>query len=87
MEKAKKTIKTLFICRICLWVVALVATLFWAVYSFALYNKYQIFDPLEYATKLRPVLYTGIIVTVVALGVSFFLRKVTLEIKRQNNIR
>ena len=86
MEKAKKTIKALFITRICLWVVAAVSTGIWICYSFKLHAD-GIFDPYEYATLLRPVFYTCLIIAIVAICVSFFLRKVTVEIKRQNNIR
>ena len=86
MEKAKKQIKNLFIARICLWVVAAVSTLIWMWYSFKLHRD-GIFDPYEYATLLRPVKYTGLIVAVAAILLAFLLRRITLEIKRQNGIR
>lgn len=86
MEKAKKTIKALFITRICLWVIAAVATIIWMWYSFKLHAD-GIFDPYEYATLLRPVMYTGLIVAVVAVLAAFLLRRITVEIKRQNGIR
>ena len=86
MEKAKKTIKTIFIIRICLWVVAAVSTGVWIWYSFKLTHD-GIFDPYEYATLLRPVMYTGIVVAVVAVLLAFLLRRITVEIKRQNGIR
>ncbi len=86
MEKAKKTIQALFITRICLWVIAAVATIIWMWYSFKLHAD-GIFDPYEYATLLRPVMYTGLIVAVVAILAAFLLRRITVEIKRQNGIR
>ena len=86
MEKAKKTIKTIFIIRICLWVIAAVSTGVWIWYSFKL-TWDGIFDPYEYSSLLRPVMYTGIVIAVVAILLAFLLRRVTVEIKRQNGIR
>ena len=86
MEKAKKAIKTIFIIRICLWVVAAVSTVYWIWYSFKL-TWDGIFDPYEYSSLLRPVMYTGIVVAVVAILLAFLLRRITVEIKRQNGIR
>lgn len=86
MEKAKKQIKIFFIVRICLWVIAAVSTLVWIWYSIKLHRD-GIFDPYEYATLLRPVFYTCLIISFVAICVSFLFRKISLEIKRQNNIR
>jgi len=86
MEKAKKQTKTLFIVRICLWVIAAVSTGIWIWYSIKLHND-GIFDPYEYATLLRPVFYTCLIIAIAAICISFLLRKITIEIKRQNDIR
>ena len=86
MEKAKKAIKKIFIIRICLWVVAAASTGYWIWYSFKL-TWDGIFDPYEYSSLLRPVMYTGIVVAVVAILLAFLLRRITVEIKRQNGIR
>ena len=62
------------------------ATIIWMWYSFKLHAD-GIFDPYEYATLLRPVMYTGLIVAVVAILAAFLFRRITVEIKRQNGIR
>lgn len=86
MEKAKKIIKTLFITRVVLWIIAAGVTLYWIVFQYKLYLD-GIHDPYEYATILRPILYTCLIIAIVALAIAFILRRIMIEIKRQNNIR
>lgn len=85
-EKAKTAVRNIFIVRAVLWVVALAATLYWIFVSFDLYNQ-GIFDPYEYATILRPILYTCLIIAIVAIIICFILRAVAKEIKRQNGLR
>lgn len=86
VEKALKAVKNILIIRAVLWVVALASTLYWVFVSFKLYHDH-IFDPYEYATILRPILYTCLIISVVAIAICFLLRRISNEIKRQNGIR
>jgi hypothetical protein len=65
-------IKIIFGVRVCLWCTALVSTIYWIYYSIKLHRE-GIFDPAEYATRLRPVLYTCLIIALVAVIVSFIL--------------
>ena len=85
-EKAKKQIKILFITRVCLWMTALVSTLYWMYYSFKLHMD-EIFDPYVYASLLRPVLYTGLIIAVTAICLSFVLHAKSVKIKKMYGIR
>ncbi len=64
--------KTLFIIRICLWIIALASTIYWNYYSIMLHRN-GIYDPAEYATLMRPVLYTCLIISIVAIVISFIL--------------
>ena len=65
--------KILFGTRICLWIIALASTIYWMYFSAKLHAE-GIFDYEEYATTLRPVLYTCLIIAVVAICISFALR-------------
>ena len=76
----------MFIVRICLWCVAFISTLYWMNYSDKLYRM-EIYDPHEYATLLRPVLYTCLIISVVAVCISFALHAWTRKLKKQHGIR
>nr|WP_297704937.1 hypothetical protein [uncultured Butyrivibrio sp.] len=68
--------KTLFIIRICLWVIALAATVYWNYYSIMLHRN-GIYDPAEYATLMRPVLYICLAISVVAIIISFILHHIS----------
>ena len=81
-EKAKKQIKQLFMIRVCLWVAAFISTCVWIWYSWELYRQ-EIFDPHEYATRLRPVLYICLGIAIVSIIVSFILHAKSSKIKRQ----
>ena len=81
-EKAKKTIKILFIIRIVLWVIAFAATAYWIYYSFHLYSI-GIFLSEEYSPLLRPVLYKGLLIAVVSLVVAGLLHIRTAKLKRE----
>lgn len=77
-----KNVKKLFIARACLWTIALAATIYWMVWSFKLYiDNGGFMDVYEYATKLRPKFYGGLIVAIVALIISTRLRKISDKIK------
>ena len=73
MKKMGKPEMKIFAIRVCLWIIALVSTVYWIYYSIKL-HRLGIFDPGEYSTLLRPVLYTCLIIAVVAVCVSFALR-------------
>lgn len=79
MDKTN-TIKRLFYIRICLWFVALVSTIYWMYYSFHLYSI-GIVDEHEYASALRPVFAKALLISLIAVGVSFILRRISDNIK------
>ncbi|MBR3525266.1 MAG: hypothetical protein IKO11_05415 [Lachnospiraceae bacterium] len=85
-KKARKKIFILFIIRIFLWLVAAVSTVIWMYYSGKLHQD-GIFDPFEYATLLRPVLYTCLIISIVAVCTSFALYAVTKKIRKKYDLR
>ena len=85
-EKAEKQVLVLFIIRICLWIVALVSTVYWMYYSVKLHNE-GIFEPSEYSPRLRPVLYTCLIISIAAVCISFALHALSKKIKEKNDIR
>ena len=81
-EKAKKTIKVLFIIRVVLWAIAFGATAYWIYYSFRLYSL-GIHLPEEYSPLLRPVLYKGLLIAVVSLVIAAFLHIHTAKLKKE----
>ena len=85
MEELTKKIKRLFICRVILWVIAAGACIYWIVYSFRLYII-GIHEVHEYATILRPILYTCLIISFVSIAVSFSLRRKSDGYKKQIDI-
>ena len=84
--RARKQIKLLFITRVCLCATALVSTMYWLYYSVKLHMD-EIFDPYEYSSLLRPVLYTGLIIAVTAICVSFALHAKSVKIKKMYGIK
>ncbi len=85
-KKVKTQIIIIFVCRIILWVIALASTVYWIRYSFQL-TMNEIYEPEEYAPLLRPVLYTCVIIAVVAIALSFALYALAKHIKKKNDIR
>ena len=82
MEKNnKKQILVLFVIRVCLWIVALVSTIYWIWYSIKLHNE-GIFAPEEYSPLMRPVLYTCLIIALAAVCISFILHAWTKKLKK-----
>ena len=79
-EKPKKSVLVIFVIRVCLWIVAFVSTVYWMYYSYKLHSQ-GIYDPAEYATAMRPVLYTCLAIAVMAICVSFVLHAVTKRLK------
>ena len=80
--KPETQIKVLFIIRICLWIIALSATIRWMYYSVKLHMD-GIYEVHEYATLLRPGLYTGLLISFVSIGISFYLHVITVRIKKK----
>ncbi|SFB70275.1 hypothetical protein [Butyrivibrio sp. YAB3001] len=76
------TKKKLFIIRFCLWIVAFASTAYWIYFSVKLHRE-GIFDPSEYATALRPVLYTCLAIALVAICISFWLHRMSKKIAEQ----
>ena len=82
METSTK-IKVLFGIRIFLWITAAVSSGYWIYYSIKLHRD-GIFDPAEYATALRPVLYTCLAIAIAAVCVSFALHHISKKLKSAN---
>ena len=76
MKDSDKKIKGLFIARVCLWITALVSTVYWIYYSVKLHNA-GIFDPAEFATRFRPVFYTCLVISILAVALSFVLHAIS----------
>ena len=85
IKDPKVQIKILFVFRVILWITALLLTVYWMWYSNELYRK-EIYDPYEYATRLRPVLYPCLGFSIVAVAVSFALYALSKRIKKENGI-
>jgi len=80
----EKKIKLLFAARVILWIIALISTGYWMWYSGELYDE-GFYDPFQYSSRLRPVLYTGVIIAVAAICISFVLYGVSRKLKKQMN--
>lgn len=78
--KGEEIRKKLFYCRICLWVVALVATIYWIYWSFHLYTL-GYYDEHAYAAMLRPIFSKALLISLIAVGISFILRRISDNIK------
>ncbi len=79
--KMNKTIMLLFIIRVCLWITAFAATVYWIYYSVKLHMN-DIFEPAEFASYFRPVFYTCVIISILAICMAFALYSIG---KRLNN--
>ena len=84
-KRPRKEIIILFVIRVCLWIVALAATIYWMYYSVKL-HRMGIFAPEEYSPLLRPVLYTGLGIAFVAICISFALHALSVRIKKQDEL-
>ncbi|WP_029232893.1 hypothetical protein [Butyrivibrio sp. VCB2006] len=73
-------IMRLLVCRIVLWIIAAVSTGYWIYFSIKLHRD-GIFDPAEYSTALRPVLYTCLVIAVIAICISFVLHHLSKKLK------
>ncbi len=83
-KKPGTTVRALFFTRICLWITALTATVYWIGFSFKLYAD-EIYETFEYATRMRPVLYTCLVISIAAIGISFVLHAISERIKKKEN--
>ena len=79
-EKSKTQIRVLFAARVCLWIIALVSTVYWIYYSAQLHSQ-GIFAPEEYAPLFRPVFYTCLAISIAAVCISFVLHAISKKIK------
>lgn len=86
IKKVMLKINVMFVARIFLWLTALISTIYWISYSFELY-KQEIFDPHDYATLLRPVLYICLGIAFAAICISFALHAKTKKLKKENGIK
>ncbi len=82
MKKDLKTkVRIILYIRTCLWIIALVSTVYWMYYSAKLHAN-GIYEPAEYSPLMRPVLYTCLGIAIVAVCISFALHTVSKRIKR-----
>lgn len=81
-NKTNSKIKALLVARVCLWITAAVSTGYWVYYSIKLHRD-GIFDPTEYATALRPVLYTCLVIAITAVCISFALHFWSKKLKEK----
>ena len=86
IKKVMIKIRVMFAARILLWLIALISTIYWISYSFELY-KQEIFDPHDYATLLRPVLYICLAIAFVSICISFVLHARTKKLKKEHGIK
>ena len=77
-----KIIRILFIVRIILWITAAVATCYWIVWSFKLYNM-GIFEVEEYGKYFRPIFGRGFLTAIVCICLSFILRSISDKLKEK----
>lgn len=75
-------VKILFGLRILLWITAIIPTIYWIYYQQKLYAD-EIFDAYEYSSLLRPVLYKCLIISFLAICVSFILRAISDHVKKK----
>ena len=73
-------LKCIFAARVCLWTIALAATIRWIYYSVKLHMD-GIYDVHTYAELLRPVLYICLAVSVISICISFALYALGKRIK------
>jgi len=84
--KNQKKIKQFFYCRVSLWVIALVATIYWIYWSFHLYTLGYM-DEHEYAVAFRPIFSKALFISLVAIGISFILRIKSDRMKDEDKYR
>lgn len=72
--------KKLFPIRVGLWVIALASTIYWIYWSFHLYTL-GYFDEHAYAAAFRPIFARGLLISLIAIGLSFILRRISDNIK------
>lgn len=80
-NKQKRTLIILFVTRIILWITAIASTVYWIYFSVKL-KMDGIFAPEEYSPRLRPVLYTCLLISLVAVAISFALYSLSKKIKK-----
>lgn len=80
-KKDEKLVRILFGMRIVLWVIALIATVYWIYWSFHIYET-GIHLVEEYAAIFRPIFGKALLVTAISISVSLVLRKISDKIKK-----
>jgi len=85
----EKKIKMLFGARIVMWITAAIFTIYWIWYSFKLYADSDsvtgTIDEHIYASQLRPVFYTCVLISVACVLISFGLRRISDRIKQSSD--
>lgn len=78
--KEDNAIKYMFYVRVCLWIIALVATIYWIYWSFHIYTL-GVIDEHEYAVMFRPIFAKGLAISVGSIVISFILRFISDNMK------
>lgn len=71
--------------RMVLWAISVAVTIRWIYWSFKLYDLGYM-DVHSYATKLRPILYEGIVIAFVCIVICFILRSISDKIRRKHRL-
>ena len=82
LEETLKKIKIVMIIRVCLWLVAAAATIYWMHWSFEIYEM-GIHEVHSYATLLRPRMYAGLRTSILSIILSLILRRISDELKKR----
>lgn len=78
-----KSVRIIFFCRMFLWLVATVSTLYWMYISCKLY-AIGVHDVHEYASIFRPIFYKCLGIAFGAIVISLILRTISDKIKLAN---
>lgn len=81
--KKNKIVRLLFAVRAVLWFAAAAATFYWIYWSFKLYDM-GFYDVHEYSSRLRPILWKGLLISAASICISLILRFISDKIKNKN---
>ena len=75
-------VRVLLAVRVALWVIAAAASFYWIYWSFKLYDL-GFYEVHEYSSRLRPILWKGLLISLVSICISFILRAISDKIKKR----
>lgn len=77
-----RVVQVLFVIRIILCIIATVATFYWIVWSFKLFDM-GIYDVHEYSSYFRPIFGKCLLIAVASICLSLILRSISDRIKKK----